>query len=108
MRRTTITLMLASVLLLPGCGADERTRLLASQEIFAATIDTLIVMRRAGEFDETEIERLDTLIDLGGNLLDKWEARILAGESSPGAADQFQTILSALQKYQGKAVDPNE
>lgn len=96
------------LLLLPGCATDERARLHASQEVFAATVDTLTIMRQAGEFDPNEIERLDVLIHLGGDLLGQWKARVLAGEPSPGADDQFLAILEAIQTYQRKEVDPNE
>ena len=103
-----VTGMCLLLLLLPGCATDERARLRASQEAFAATVDTLTFMRQAGEFDPNEIERLDVLIHLGGDLLGQWKVRVLAGESSPGASDQFRAILAALQTYQRKEVDPNE
>jgi len=99
---------LTILLLLPGCAANEREQLLASQKLFAATVDTLTLMRQAGDFDAAQIERLNIIIHQGGDFLATWEWRVLAGQQSPGARDQFQTILEALQEYHRKEVEPNE
>jgi hypothetical protein len=102
---TTVVLLLCFLLLTSGCISSQpnpRADLVASQKIFAATVDSLTALQQAGTFSAEETEQIGIFINLGGGLLDQWEIAVKSGITSPDIIESFQEVLNKLIEYQVK------
>ena len=102
MRRIKILLLLC-VILTCGCisqAPNPRADLVASQKIFAATVETLTALQQAGKFSAEDTEQIGIFVNLGGSLLDQWAIAIKADIPQPGVIQSFQAVLNKLIEYQ--------
>ena len=96
-------LLLCAMLLTSGCISTQpnpRADLLASQKIFAATVDSLTAMKQAGKFTLEESEQIGIFVNLGGGLLDQWLIAVKSGIDSPDIIKSFQEVLNKLIEFQ--------
>lgn len=96
-------LLLCSLLLAAGCISAQqnpRADLVASQKIFAATVDSLTALQQAGKFTAEETKEIGIFIDLGHEYLKQWAEAVKAGQSNPNIVQSFQIVLNKLIEYQ--------
>ncbi len=86
-----------------GCQTQNpKNDLLFAQNTFLRTVNSLTILREAGEFDEGEITKIKALIISGDRILDKWTDAVLIGESSPSVSGSFEIVLIELIAYKEK------
>jgi hypothetical protein len=88
-----------------GCATqppDTRRELLASQNLFLSTVNTLTILRDSDKLNEDDLPRIKALINSGHTLLDQWTQDVLDGKPT-NAADAFEVILEQLIEYQEAA-----
>ena len=86
-----------------GCQATSpKNDLLFAQNAFLRTVNSLTILRDAGEFDEGEVVKIKALVNSGDKILDKWTDAVLAGGTSPNLVDAFETVLTELIAYKEK------
>ncbi|MCJ7778849.1 MAG: hypothetical protein MUP16_11120 [Sedimentisphaerales bacterium] len=98
-----MVLLLCSLLLVGGCISAQpnpRADLVASQKIFAATVDSLTALQQAGKFTAEETKEIGIFIDLGHEYLDQWSIAVKAGQFNPNIAQSVQVVLNKLIEYQ--------
>jgi len=103
MRRIKILLLLCVMVPVFGCvsqAPNPRADLVASQKVFAATVDSLTILKHAGKFNTEETEQIGIFVNLGGSLLDQWAIAIKADIPQPGVIQSFQAVLNKLIEYQ--------
>lgn len=105
MRQKTILFLLFGLLIIPSCQTtNPKNDLLFAQNAFLRTVNSLTILKDAGEFDEGEIAKITALINSGDKILDKWTDTVLEG-STTNLADTFETILTELIAYKTKGED---
>jgi len=100
---TAGVLLLCAMLLTSGCISAQqnpRADLLASQKVFAATVDSMTALQQAGKFTTEETEQIGIFINLGHGLLDQWEIAIKSDIPQPDIIRSFQVVLNKLIEYQ--------
>ena len=81
---------------------DPRAECVAAQDTFAAVVRGLAAMRAEGVFDDEQIEKIDTLIRDGREILDAWYKNVIDGlPVEPEEKSVFQTIINKLISYKG-------
>ena len=97
-----MVLLLCFLLLAAGCmwAENPRADLLASQKVFAATVDSLTALQQAGKFSAEETEQIGIFVNLGGSLLNQWAIAIKSDIQQPEIIQSFQVVLNKLIEYQ--------
>lgn len=92
----------ASGFLVDGCAMfdDPQAELHLSKTTFAATVDALAELNRAGQIGDDEADHLTKIIHAGQHYLQQWEAALAAGEKDPEVAAAFHVILADLLQSQ--------
>lgn len=99
----SMLLLLCAMLIAGGCISAQpnpRADLVASQKIFAATVDSLTALQQAGKFSAGQAEQISIFVDIGDGLLDQWLIAVKSGVTSPDIIKSFQEVLNKLIEYQ--------
>jgi hypothetical protein len=88
--------------ILEGCAIfeDPQAELHLSKTTFAATVNALAELNRAGQIGDDEADHLSKIIHAGQHYLQQWEAALAAGEKDPEVAAAFRVILADLLQSQ--------
>jgi hypothetical protein len=104
-KRKTKVLLCLLIVTSAGCQLlrnDQKAELVASAEIFAATVNVLTELKAQGQLGDDEIEDIGAMIHLGEKYLLQWRAAVDAGEEDADAMTAFRMILSELAKTRSK------
>ena len=100
---TAGVLLLCVMLIAGGCISAQqnpRANLVASQKIFAATVDSLTALIEADKFTSEEASQIVLLANLGQVYLGQWKIEVKAGRDSPNIIQSFRVVLNKLIEYQ--------
>lgn len=112
-RRWIIAAAMLAVLCAPGgcvqpvgnpmSAWTPRAKLLAARQTFESTVNVVAVLREQGSFTADEAATIRAVISIGENILDRWEAMVLAGQPVPvGAIKEYNAVVLELRAAQVK------
>jgi hypothetical protein len=99
-------LLLCMVLLFGGCSpamqADGKAQYVVAAKSFAASVQQLTAMQKAGVFTPAETADLDKLIHAGKDILAEWKLALASDQPAPGSSQHLADIMDKLLDYELK------
>jgi len=102
MTKTKILYLAILLMTLSGCATQPltpRAELRITQRSFEEVIDSLILLKDIGKFNEEEWKDIIKEVESGEELLTQWTSAVIRGEE-PTMIDKFKAVLRQLIKYE--------
>jgi len=104
-RKLPAIIIVAGIALSPGCttltsiGKDPAKQYKLSKISYSEAVTVLITMKKAGKLDKAETIAATRVINLGREVLSKWEDALLNGKDYPNGITLIGPVISQLKDF---------